>query len=102
MCQIVGNCFVEDPFARQKEILWHARWCVEVLRPDATYKDIEAYLQSEHLSITPQQLGALLNRALDSLKHEGGGPRREAAWRKLLRLVDAATKDAPCVATAGV
>jgi hypothetical protein len=100
MCQIVGTCFVEDPFAKQKAVLWHARWFVEVLRPDGTYSELAEYLKQQNLSVSPQRLKELLTRSLRFLEEEGGGPRREAAWRRVLALLPEEARTSPQVATA--
>ncbi len=100
MCQTVGTCFVEDPFAKQKDVLWHARWFVEVLQPEGTYPELAAYLKDQSLFISPRALRQLLTRALHLLEEEGGGPRREAAWTKVLALLPEETAAAHYATTA--
>jgi hypothetical protein len=85
MCQTVGKCFIEDPLAKRKDAIWEARRFVET-KPEGSYSDFDAYLQSKGILPPYDVLKADIGEALTFLKTRDRGPERQQAFEKILSL----------------
>ncbi|RLC61318.1 MAG: hypothetical protein DRI48_10890 [Chloroflexi bacterium] len=88
MCQQIGKCFVEDPFAKEKDTIWEARWFVKN-HPSGSYEELMEHLKSRRAFIDPTVLKEIVSNGLRSLeqeKHATVDPRQEY-YKKILSLL---------------
>lgn len=86
MCQTVGTCLTEDPYARPKDAFWEAKRFLEA-HPQATYEHLEAHLKLKRKFVHPDSLRRILLNSLADLEKEGRWEAGQQTYRQLLGIL---------------